>query len=157
MQYDDEALEGIVIATASIARAVLGEGGGCGLIANAWTASTSRLAFVAPTSGEAQLGRIDDTLARISSFASAPFEALLAALPARIGPGTNVLVLSAMDPRPYLAVERRLAASGYAITHVGFGPQRTEWAAIARAVGLPAMTASLAGDWRTSDALDLAA
>ena len=157
MQYEEAVLEGIIVAAASICRAVLGDGGACGLLANAWTASASRLAFVAPTSGEAQLGRIDDTLARVSSFASAPFEALLTSLPARIGPGTNVLVLSAMDPRPYLSVERRLAASGFSVTHVGYGPERRTWAGFARAVGIAAMTADLAGDWRTSNVLDLAA
>ena len=156
MAYDEGVLEGIVVAAASMSRAVLAEGGGCGLAANAWTASTMRVAFVAPSSGEAQLGRIDDTLARMSPFASAPFEHLLASLPARLGSGTNVLALSSRDPRQCLSVERRLQASGYAVTHVAYGPDRHAWAALARRAGVAAMTASLNADWRTSDALALA-
>jgi uncharacterized protein (DUF58 family) len=156
MAYDEPLLEGIIVAAASLSRAVLADGGGCGLAANAWTATTTRIAFVGPTSGEAQLGRIDDTLARLSPFASTPFENLLATLPTRLGPGSNILVLSARDPRPYLVVERRLAASGFSLTHVGFGPERAAFATVARSAGIAAMTAALHGDWRTSDALELA-
>ena len=156
MAYDEAVLEGIVVAAASLCRAVLAEGGGVGLAANAWTSTTTRLAFVPPTSGEAQLGRIDDTLARMSPFASAPFENLLSSLPGRLGSGTNVLALSTRDPRPVLAVERRLAASGYAVTHVAYGPERRAWADLARRAGVGAMTASLDADWRTSDSLELA-
>ena len=74
----------------------------------------------------------------------------------RVGPGTTILTLSSRDPRGVLASERRLAASGYAVTHIAYGPQRTEWAAMARRVGISAMTAGLDGDWRTSGALELA-
>jgi uncharacterized protein (DUF58 family) len=156
MAYEEDVLEGIVIAAASICRAILGEGGACGLAVNAWTATTNRTALVAPTTGDAQLARIDDTLARMSSYASAPFENLVATLPMRVGPGTTILTLSSRDPRGVLASERRLAASGYAVTHVAYGPRRTEWAAMARRVGISAMTAGLDGDWRTSGALELA-
>ena len=95
-------------------------------------------------------------LARMSSYASAPFENLVATLPMRVGPGTTILALSSRDPRAVLGSERRLAASGYSVTHVAYGPQRAAWAAMARSVGISAMTAGLDGDWRTSGALELA-
>lgn len=156
MAFDEDILEGIVVAAASLCRTILADGGGCGLAVNAWTATTSRVAFVAPTTGDAQLARIDDTLARMSPYASAPFASLLATLPMRFGPGANILALSSRDPHASLPAERRLAASGYAVTHIAYGPERAAWAALARRAGITAMTAALDADWRTSDSLELA-
>ena len=97
MAYEEEVLEGIVIAAASLCRAILGEGGACGLAVNALDRDhqPDRVRAHRPPATRS-LARIDDTLARMSSYASAPFENLVATLPARVGPGTH-------DPRAVLA------------------------------------------------------
>lgn len=156
MVYDDDALESMVVATASLARFVLDEGGSVGLAANGWSGSLVRTAWVAPRSGQGQLPAILDALARLSAFASTPFEIMLRDLTARLEPGTSVIVVSGRDPRPILGVELRLASSGFPVTHVALGERRTEWADAARRAGLPARAAQLDGGWRNGRSLEVA-
>ena len=61
MLYEEEVLESLVVAAASIARFMLDEGGAVGLTANAWSGTLTRIAFVAPATGQAQLPAILDT------------------------------------------------------------------------------------------------
>ena len=157
MIYDDELLESLLVAAASMSRYVVEEGGACGLVANGWSGSMRRTAFVRARSGQPQLGAVLDVLARLSVFASSPFELLLRELPTRLEPGTAVIVLSVRNPRPVLALEHRLEASGFPVTHVAYGPNATAWADLARRAGLTARTARLDGGWRNSQRLDLAA
>ena len=156
MVYDDEILESLIVAAASMARFVLEGGGAVGLAANAWSGSMTRTAFVAPAAGQNQLPLLLDALARLSVFASSPFDVLLSDLAARLTPGTSVVVISGHDPRGAFGVERRLVASGYPVTHVAFGNGRDGWADAARAAGLAARTANLDGGWRESRTLELA-
>lgn len=156
MVYDEEQLESLLVAAASMARYVVQEGGACGLAANGWSGSMRRTAFVRARSGQPQLAAVLDVLARLSVFASSPFELLLRELPARLEAGTTVVVLSVRNPRPIIALERRLEVSGFPVTHVAFGQHAAEWAAVARRSGLTARTARLDGGWRDSQRLDLA-
>jgi len=156
MVYDEDALESLVVATASLARFVLEDGGSVGLAANAWSGTLARTAWVAPASGEGQLPAILDALARLSVFASSPFEVLLRDLTARLEPGTSVIVVSGHDPRPVLGLEARLVSSGFPVTHVALGARRTDWADAARRAGLTARMADLDRGWRDSTALELA-
>ncbi len=156
MVYDDDLLESLVVAAASLGRLILDEGGGCGLAANAWSGSLARNAFLPPRAGQAQLPALLDLLARLSSFASTPFDVLLNDLPGRLTRGVNVVVLSCRDPRPIVALERRLEASGFPVTHVATGPRAADWADSTRAAGIEARVASLKSGWRDSRALDLA-
>jgi hypothetical protein len=73
-------------------------------------------------------------------------------------PGTALLVLSARDPASYLPALRRVAASGYRVQFLAFGPGQaaTTAAARARASGLDARVARLDGPWRTSESLVVA-
>jgi uncharacterized protein (DUF58 family) len=156
MIYDDNALESLIVAAASLARFVLDDGGAVGLAANAWSGSMARTAFVAPNSGQGQLPAILDSLARLSVFASSPFEVLLRDLTARLEPGTSVIVVSGHDPMAGLGVEMRLMSSGFPVTHVALGANRAEWAETARRAGVTARVANLDRGWRDSDALELA-
>jgi uncharacterized protein (DUF58 family) len=156
MVYEEELLESLMVAAASIARYLIGQGTACGLAAAAWTGSLKRIAFLPPAAGEAQLNAIADMLGRLSAFASTPFGFLLGTLPERVSPGTGILVLSGRDPTQHVAIERRLARNGSPVTHVALGERREAWAEIARRYGVEARTATLHGGWRTSDALDLA-
>ncbi len=156
MIYDEDALESLIVATASLARFVLDDGGAVGLVSNAWSGTLSRTAWVAPAAGQAQLPAILDALARLSVFASTPFEVLLRDLVARLEPGTSVMVVSGHDPRPTLGVELRLVSSGFPVTHVALGQRCTEWAELARRAGITARVARLDDSWRTSHALEVA-
>jgi len=157
MAYDEDLLEGLCVAAASIARRTLAGGAGCGLAAAVHTGTGQPVAWVPPSAGVDQLGRIADTLARVVPGASAPYERLLASLPRRVGTGATIVALTGRNPEPFLGVLRRLARTGYAVQLVVMGPAAAARAAWARASGVPAFTAELAPDWRTSDALVLGA
>jgi uncharacterized protein (DUF58 family) len=157
MSYDEDLVEGLCVAAASLARRALAEGAECGLLAAAYTGTPQATAWVPPAGGAGQLARITDTIARLASFASAPFEHMIAAVPLRVGPGATVLAISARPPGPFLGSLRRLARSGYDIELVAMGPAAPEHAAGARAAGVRATVATLSPDWRTSDALVIGA
>jgi uncharacterized protein (DUF58 family) len=156
MVYDENLLESLVVAAASIARFILDEGGAVGVAANGWSGTMARTAFVAPAGGQAQLPAVLDLLARLSVFASAPFETLLGDLPGRLAPGTSVVVVSGRQPDPVLTLEARLVASGFPVTHVALGDERVAFASTVRRAGLDARSANLDGGWRDGQALDLA-
>jgi uncharacterized protein (DUF58 family) len=156
MVYDEELLESLVVAAASLARFSLEDGGAVGMAANAWSGSMARTAFVAPAAGQHQLPLLLDALARLSVFASSPFEVLLSDLSARLTPGTSIVAITAHDPRPALGVLRRLASMGFPVTHVAFGPDREAWAEAVQRAGIEARTANLDQGWRASRTLELA-
>ena len=156
MAHDEELLEGLIVAAASLTRASLLDGAACGLAAATWTGRSSRTLFVAPSSDAGQFGTVSDALARMSPFASAPFELLLSELAVRLPPGSGVIAISGRDPRAYLATELQLARSGFDVTHVAMGEDAAASAERARRVGITAQVATLETGWRTSDALDLA-
>ncbi|MGA2512616.1 MAG: DUF58 domain-containing protein [Candidatus Limnocylindrales bacterium] len=156
LHFDEELVEGLMVAAASLARHALAEGASCGLAAAAFNRTLNRFAIVPPRAGRDQLASIADMLARLSETPSAPFEHLLARLPQTISPGTTVIVLTARDPEPYMAVLAGLDRSGYNVELVGLGPNGDRAVAQARAAGLRGTIGSLTPDWRTSDALVLA-
>lgn len=156
LTYDDDLVEGLAVVAASIARRLIADGAACGVAFNGWTYSLARVGFVAPRGGGDQLIRIADQLARMSSTPSAPFEHLLATLPARLAPGTLVLTISSQDPIRFVPALRRLRASGYEHRHVTFGPDSAAHAARARLAGIDVVAGALDPDWRTSDTLTLA-
>ncbi len=156
LQYDEELVESLMVAAASLARHALVEGASCGLAAAAYSRTLERFAMVAPRGGRDQLASIADLLGRLSEVPSGPFEQLIARVPQAVSPGTTVLVLTARDPAPYLAGLTRLDRSGFPVQLVGLGPGGHRAVARARAFGLPAILGSLVPDWRTSDALVLA-
>jgi uncharacterized protein (DUF58 family) len=156
MIYDEDALESLVVAAASMARFVVDDGGSVGLAANAWSGTMARTAWVPPASGQNQLPAVLDALARLSVFASSPFDVLLRDLPARLDSGTSVVVVSGHDPRTSLTAERRLVSSGFPLTHIAIGTSGAEWAELARRAGLTARVGRLDGGWRDSSLLELA-
>lgn len=153
--FDDELVEGLCVAAASLARQLLDDEVACGLAVAAFTGVPRRFVYLAPGTSAGQIGRLTDLLARLTPVPSARFEALLAGIPAMLRPGATVLVLSSRTPSRRLGVERRLVVSGFPVRHIAFGPGAIEAAATARRAGVPAVAASLTPDWRTSDVLDL--
>lgn len=156
LAYEDDVIESLAVATASLCRRLLADGAACGVAFNGWTYSLARVGFVPPRAGGDQLIRITDQLARMSSTPSVPFEHVLATLPARLAPGTLVLTVSSRDPTRFAPTLRRLRASGYEHRHVGLGSDAVAHAARARLAGIDAVAAALDPDWRTSATLTLA-
>ena len=157
MLFDDDQVEALCVSAASLARRLLRDGAACGVLVGTQLAGGGRWAFVPPASAAAQLGRIEDTLARVQPIVSLPFDRLLGAVPRRHAPGGTIVVLSARSPADYLDAMRRLARSGYAVRHVALGPERREHAAVAAAAGIDAQVGRLDPDWREADALVLSA
>jgi uncharacterized protein (DUF58 family) len=155
-RHDDDVAETLCVVAASLARRLEADGAACGLAVAAFTGTTDRIAFIGPGASERQAGRIGDLLARISPYPSAPFEHLLGRLGRLVRPGTLVIVVSARDPGPYLAVARRLVRSGYGVLHIAVGPEAAVHAGRSRSAGLPARSSRLDGDWRTARTLDVA-
>ena len=155
-RHDDDLAETLCVVAASLARGLEADGAACGLAVAAFTGTTDRIAFIGPGASERQAGRIGDLLARISPYPSAPFEHLLGRLGRLVRPGTLVIVVSARDPGPYLAVARRLMRSGYGVLHIAVGPDAAAHAGRSRSAGLPARSSRLDGDWRTARTLDVA-
>jgi uncharacterized protein (DUF58 family) len=156
MLYDDDMVEALCVATASLARRLLRDGAACGLVLGAQLFGGGRWGWVAPDTAPSQLGRIEDVLARVQPIVTLPFETLLGAVPRQLAPGGTLVTLSARDPATYLATLRRLDRSGYRILHVAHGARAAEARALVRAAGMTAAIAGLDPDWRSADALVIA-
>lgn len=153
MLFDDEQVEGLCVAAASLSRRLLAQGAAVGLLLGTQLAGGRRWAFVPPSSSNGTLGRIEDVLARVQPIITLPFESLLRVVPRRMPPGATVMLLGARDPQPYLEPMRRLARSGYAVQHVALGDELAAIRAAVADAGVPARTATLDPDWRNADAL----
>ena len=156
MAYDDDALETVCVAAASIARDSIHSGAACGLAAAAFSETHSWQLRVPPARGASHLVRITESLARLSPFASGPFELVLAALPRWLGRPATIVSISARDPSSFVRVLRGLGRQGHLVRHVALGADAPAAAARLLSAGIPASTGRLAPDWQTADALDLA-
>jgi uncharacterized protein (DUF58 family) len=156
MLFDDDQVEALCVAAASLARRLLRDGVACGLLLGTQLTGGRRWAYVPPSTTPGQLGVVEDVLVRVQPILSLPFERLLPVIPRRLAPGGSVVTLGARDPQPYLDAARRLSRSGYAVTHLSFGDERAIYRDRAQAAGLSARTADLDPDWRRADALVLA-
>ncbi|HYL40653.1 MAG TPA: DUF58 domain-containing protein [Candidatus Binatus sp.] len=156
MSYQEDRLEGIYTAALSQAQDRIRSGAACGLAANAYSRRPERTVYLPPSAAAGQIGRIADTLASLSSWASLPFANLLDALGPRVPPSTTIVALTSLPTIEVLAVLRALQVSGRDVHLVAFGPDAAGRIAGARSLGIPASPARLEPDWATSDALDLA-
>ena len=155
-RHDDDLAEMLCVVAASLARTLEAEGAAGGLAVAAFTGTTDRFAFLAPSAAEQQAARAGDLLARISPFPSAPFEHLLGRLARMVRPGTLIVIVSARDPGPWLPVARRLTRSGFGVLHLAIGPGADDNARRSRAFRLAARSVRMDGDWRTVSHLDVA-
>jgi hypothetical protein len=156
MVYDEDLVEGICVVAASLARSVLASGAACGLAAAAYSGTLHRVVYVPPAAGPGQLALIADQLGRLSSFASQPFDELLASLAHRVSPGATIITLSGRDPVSYLPAMRRLARVGYPVRHLALGQDAAAFARRVRSAGIPAEVARLDPNWRAAHALAIA-
>jgi uncharacterized protein (DUF58 family) len=154
--FDPELVEALCVAAASLARDAISSGARCGLAAAAYSYRPRAEVRIVPASGPRQLLALTDALARLSPYASGPFGSLLGSLPRWLPLHSQLVVVTARDPGEYLPVLRRLRATGYDLLLVAVGPLASVAAARGRDAGIPVLTADLAPDWRTADALALA-
>jgi hypothetical protein len=156
MIFDDDQVEALCVAAASLARALLRADAACGLLLGAQLAGGRRWAHLPPSAASSQLGTIEDVLARVQPILTLPFERLLGVVPRRLAPGATILTLAARDPEPYADRLLRLSRTGYAVTHLAFGPDRESHRSTMAAIGVPARGVALEPDWRRADALVMA-
>lgn len=145
--YDDDRVEELCVAIASLARHLRDDGAAVGLAVAGYAGAPRPVAVVPPSEAPGQVPRILDVLARLSPFPSAPFGTLLGALPRTLRPGADVIVLTARDPLTYLPALRRMTRMGYGVTLLAIGPEATTAVARARSVGVAARPIALDGSW----------
>ena len=153
--YVDDAVEGLCVAAASIARRLRDEGASFGLAVAGYAGTARAIAYLSPSESSVQHERVLDLLARLSSFPSAPFERLLGGLPRRLRPGATVLVLTARDPAPFGPILRRLGRLGYGVTvlRLDDGASAATASAPPARAGLPIRHARLDGPWQSATSL----
>jgi uncharacterized protein (DUF58 family) len=154
--FDDDAVEGLYVVAASIARSLAAERAAFGIAAAGYTGAETRIAHVPISAAPGQAERVLDLLARLSSHASAPFERLLIFVNRVARPGTTILLLTARDPAPFAAHLRRIERSGCPVMVVASGREAAHDAARARTLGFAARTAHFDGPWRTAEGLVVA-
>jgi uncharacterized protein (DUF58 family) len=151
--YDDDAVETMCVAAASLLERLQADGAEVGVAATGYAGAVRPFAYVSPGASAGQLGRCLDLLARLGSVPSAPIERLLTWLLRSIRPGTAFIVLSVRGPASFAPALRRLASSGHPVLLVALGPDAEHAARAARALGIEARVGRLDGPWRTATAM----
>ncbi len=154
--FDDDAVEGLYVIAASIARSLAAERAAFGITAAGYVGAEARFAHIPISAALGQGERVLDLLARLSSHASAPFERLLVFVHRVVRTGTTVLVITARDPTPFVTHLRRIERGGCRVVIVACGRRAADDAARARASGFAAHGVRLDGPWRTAEQLVVA-
>jgi uncharacterized protein (DUF58 family) len=153
ISYTPELVETLCVTAGSLARSLAAERAAFGITVAGYTRTRMRFADVAIAEGPAQVDRVLDLLARLSSFPSASFERLLARIRRTTQAGTTVIVVTARDPRAYLTELRHLRRAGLGVVILACGGDAVAAAAVGRAAGFPARVAWLDGPWQTASRL----
>jgi uncharacterized protein (DUF58 family) len=156
LTWDDETFESMTVVAASLARRLLADGASLGMAAANFAGSQQAFAWLAPRASMAQLPRAGELLARIGPVPSAPLSALLAWLTRRMPAETAVILVTARDPGPHLAVLRRMRQMGFGVEVVTVGPDAAVNAQVARLARMRAMTGTVEPSWEEPDAVILA-
>jgi uncharacterized protein (DUF58 family) len=150
MDWDEDAFEGLCVAAASLARSLLDGGAAVGLAAAGFSGTAQRVAYLPSRSGQAQLGRVTDLLARLGPISSGTLASLLTWLTRRVPAGASLVVLTARSPHAIHPTLRRLQATGYAVEVLLLGAD-PEALAAARRAGIPARAMTISPTWETAD------
>ncbi len=142
LDYDEDLFEELCVAALSLARLLISKDASVGLAAAGFNYTTQRYVYLPPRADRAQIERIGEVLARMTSESSAPLVSLLTWLPRRVPKGTTITILSGRSTLTNASVVRRLEQSGFP---VHFLLLRGGGAAIAdaRQLGMSAMPASV--------------
>lgn len=142
LNYDDELFEDLCVAALSMTRANVVADAACGFAAAGFTRTTQRFAYLPPRADRAQIERVGDVLARLTTESSAPLSELLAWLPRRVARGTTIVILSGRNPLSNAGIARRLQSTGFPVHFILF---RTPADAVrdGRQAGLSCLRASV--------------
>jgi uncharacterized protein (DUF58 family) len=139
LNYDEDLFEELCIAALSLARLLISNEASCGFAAAGFSLTTQRFVYLPPRADRAQIERIGDVLARMTSESSAPLTSLLAWLPHRVAKGTTLTILSGRATKSSAAVVKRLEQSGFPVHYLLLrdGIERAAEARLARLSAWP--------------------
>jgi len=142
LDYDEDLFEELCVAALSITRLLVSQDASVGIAAAGYSGTTQRFVYLPPRGDRAQIERIGDVLARMTSESSAPLVSLLAYLPHRVPKGTTLTILTGRSPRTSAAVVKRLEQSGFPVHFLLFRNSE-ERGTEARLQGLSAFPAAV--------------
>jgi hypothetical protein len=152
LNYDEDLFEDLCVAALSMARANIVADAATGFAAAGFTRTTQRFAWLPPRADRAQIERIGDVLARLTTESSAPLSELLSWLPRRIARGTTIVILSGRSPISNAGIARRLQASGFPVHFVLFR-MAVDAVRDGRRAGLSCLTAAVQSERRRPHSL----
>lgn len=109
---DDEQIERMISATATVAKAAIDEGYAVGLYVNGAPAQFEQLVRLPPSRSAAQFERIMETLARLVAFSVAPMARVLRLHARELPAGATLMLISCIAPESTRAVLARIRAAG---------------------------------------------
>jgi uncharacterized protein (DUF58 family) len=115
LDYDEVLFEELCVATLSLARLLISRDASVGFAAAGFHLTTQRYVYLPPRADRAQIERVGDVLARMTSESSAPLVSLLSWLPRRVPKGTTITILSGRSTSSSSSVVRRLEQSGFPV------------------------------------------
>ena len=142
LDYDEDLFEELCVASLSLARLLVSQDASVGFAAAGFNRTTQKFVYLPPRGDRAQIERIGDVLARMTSESSAPLVSLLAWLPNRVSKGTTLTILSGRSPESSAAVVKRLEGSGFPV-HFLLLRDGAEGTRVARQAGLSALPATV--------------
>ncbi|MEO7663747.1 MAG: DUF58 domain-containing protein [Candidatus Limnocylindrales bacterium] len=153
--FDSDDVEALIVAAASVARALARDNAALGVAAAGYSGAQRRFAYLPVSSAPRQVERLLDVLARLSSHPSTSFDRLLEYVRRAAPAGQSLLVVTARDPGSYLAGLRGLQRAGFGVRLLACGAGASQAAATARRAGIAASTAGLDGPWRAAGVLTM--
>ena len=146
LDYDEDLFEELCVAALSMARLLVSQDASVGFAAAGFSGTTQKFVYLPPRGDRAQIERVGDVLARMTSESSAPLVSLLAWLPNRVSKGTTLTILSGRSPRSSAAVVKRLESSGFPV-HFLLLRDAAEGTRVARQAGMSALPAAVESDY----------
>jgi len=140
---DEEQVERLISAAATVARAGLDDGYAVGLYANGAPAEHEQLPRLPPGRSPAQLEQIMETLARLTPISITPMARLLRVAGGDLPWGATLLLISAIKPEATSAALRRLRERGRDIAWLYLGDDQPP-----QMPGVLVRHAPSQGDWR---------
>jgi uncharacterized protein (DUF58 family) len=140
---DEEQVERLISAAATVAQAGLAEGFAVGLYVNGAPAEYEQLVRLPPGRSPAQLERIMETLARLTAISITPMSRLLHVSAGSLPWGATLLLISAIAPEPTRAALLRQRERGRNVAWLYLGDDQPP-----QAPGVLVRHAPPRGDWR---------
>jgi uncharacterized protein (DUF58 family) len=140
---DDEQVERLISAVATVAKAGLEDGYAVGLYANGAPAEQEQLPRLPPSRSPAQLEQIMETLARLTPISITPMARLLQVSGGDLPWGATLLLVSAIKPESTRAALLRLRERGRNVAWLYLGDDQPP-----QVPGLLLRHAPSSGDWR---------